>query len=522
MQKPIALIPLLLLCLTISAQRKSTSAKKTQSNTFNNMLGINAFEWDFLQDPKNPNDASKIYEPKMAIIKSFGGFRHYLDWQKIEPKRGSYTFNPTNNGGWNLDIIYQRCQQEGIDVLADIKGCPDWLQQTYPLNLRDSENVPMSFGADKSNPASYIEQAKAAFQFAARYGSNKKVDPALVTVDTKPRWTNDPVNVSKIGLGVIKYIECDNERDKWWKGDKAHQTAEEYAANLSAFYDGDKGRLGKGVGVKTADPGIKVVMAGLANPDPKYVEAMINWCKVHRGYKPDGSINLCFDVINYHYYANDHKPGTTDIGTVGIAPELSEAGKIADSFVKLGKVYHLPVWVTEAGYDINSGSPQRAIPVGNKSALQTQADWVIRTSFLYARHGINKVFFYELYDDNSDNPVQYASSGLASKTGERRPAADYIYQAKQLLDDFAYQGTINNYPLVDVYRKGNKTIYALMVPDEKGLTTTCKLSLGKSTTATIHKFNIGSNNMLINKVSAFNHILSIKVTETPVFVEVTN
>ena len=61
-----------------------------------------------------------------------------------------------------------------------------------------------------------------------------------------------------------------------------------------------------------------------------------------------------------------------------------------------------------------------------------------------------------------------------------------------------------------------------MVPDEKGSTTTCKLSLGKSTTATIYNFSIGSNNMLINKVSANGRILSIKVTETPVFVEVTN
>ena len=522
MQKSLALIPLLLLTIITSAQRKPGPVKKTTPNTFSNMLGINAFEWDFLQDPKNPNDATKIYEPKMEIIKSFGGFRHYLDWQKIEPKRGSYTFNPTNNGGWNLDIIYQRCQLEGIDVLADIKGCPDWLQQTYPLNLRDGEDVPMPFGADKSDPASYIEQAKAAFQFAARYGSNKKIDPSLVTVDSKPRWTNDPVNMPKTGLGVIKYMECDNERDKWWKGDKARQTAEEYAANLSAFYDGDKGKLGKGIGVKAADPNIKVVMAGLANPDPKYVEAMINWCKTHRGYKTDGSVNLCFDVINYHYYSNDHKPGTTDMGTVGVAPELSEAGKIADSFVKLGKAFHLPVWVTEAGYDVNAGSPQRAISIGNKSVLQTQADWIIRTSLLYARHGINKVFFYELYDDNSDNPVQYASSGLAAKTIERRPAADYIYQAKHLLGEYNYQGTINNYPLVDVYRKGSKTIYALMVPDEKGSSVNCKLSLGKSATATIYNFKTGSNAMLKNEVHVSGHILNIKVSETPVFVEVTN
>jgi len=517
MQKITTLIVFLFISINLNAQRIAQLPPKS-TDTFNNMLGVNAFEWDFLQDPKNPNDVSKIYEPKMEVIKAFGGFRHYLDWQKIEPKRGSYTFNPTNNGGWNLDVIYQRCKQEGIDVLVCIKGCPDWLQETYPLRLRDGENVPMPFGADKNNPESYTEQAKAGFQFAARYGSNKNVDPALVSVDSKPRWTNDGINVVKIGLGLVKYIECDNERDKWWKGDKANQTAEEYAANLSAYYDGDKGKLGKGVGVKAADPNMKVVMAGLASNDPKYVQDMINWCKVHRGYKPDGSVDLCFDVINFHFYANDHKPGSKDMGNVGIAPELSEAGQVADSFVKLGKAYHLPVWITETGYDINPGSPQRAISIGSKPVLITQADWIIRTAFLFTRHGIGKLFFYELYDDNTENPI--ASCGLATQKQQRRPAADYIYQAKHLIGDFSYRGTISNYPLVDVYRRGSKTIYALMIADEKGASAICKLNLGQATSATICNFKPGGNNMAENTVPVPTHVLSIKVTETPVFVEI--
>jgi hypothetical protein len=512
MQKLSLFILLLLIGINTNGQQKT--------NTFNNMLGINAFEWDFLQDPKNPNDVSKIYEPKMDIIKSFGGFRHYLDWQKIEPKRGSFTFNPVNNGGWNLDVIYQRCKQENIDVLVCIKGCPDWLLETYPLNLRDGENIPMPFGAKRDDPVSYVEQAKAAFQFAARYGSNKNVNPALVSVDSKPRWTNDPINMPKIGLDYIKYIECDNERDKWWKGDKAHQTAEEYAANLSAFYDGDQGRLGKGVGVKTADPSIKVVMAGLAKPDPNYVQAMINWCRVHRGYKADGSVNLCFDVINYHYYSSNAKPGSTDMGTEGVAPELSQAGQIADTFVALGKRYHLPVWITEAGYDVNQGSPLKAIPIGNKTALQTQADWILRTSLLYARHGINKVFYYELFDDNSANPVQFASSGLADKTPlAHRPSANYVYQAKHLLGGYTYKGTINNFPLVDVYRNGSKTMYVLSIPDEQGKTGICTLNLGNGTKAMVYHLNPSGINLQQNMETASDHNLKVKVSETPVFVE---
>jgi len=519
MQKTIVFIAILILNLTSKAQQKAAP----QGNTFNNMLGINAFEWDFLQDPKNPNDASKIFEPKMEIIKSFGGFRHYLDWQKVEPKRGSFTFNPTNNGGWNLDVIYQRCKLEGIDVLVCLKGCPDWLLETYPMNMRDGENIPMPFGARRDDPASYVEQAKMAFQFAARYGSNKNINPALVTVDSKPRWTADPVNIPKIGLGLVKYIECDNERDKWWKGDKAHQTPAEYAANLSAFYDGDKGRLGKNVGVKNADQNIKVVMAGLAKPDPDYVRAMINWCRVHRGYRADGSVNLCFDVINYHYYSGNAKPGSTELGNEGVAPELSQTANLADAFMRLGRQYHLPVWVTESGYDINQGSPQKAIPVGNKSALVTQADWIIRTSLLYARHGISKVFYYELFDDNSTNSTQYETSGLAVKEPlKRRPAANYIYQVKHLLGNYSYKGTINNFPLVDVYRDGNKTIYVLTIPDEQGKSGICTLNLGSATKAVVYQLTPDGIDMEQRIVNSTDHNVKTKVGETPVFVEKVN
>jgi hypothetical protein len=510
--KKLLLIPILFLSITLSAQHIE----------FKNELGVNAFEWDFLQNPKDPNDAMHIFEPKMRIIESFGGVRHYLDWVKIEPKKGSFTFNPCFSGGWNLDAIYERCKQDGIEVLADIKQCPDWLLQTYPHDMRDGEDVPMPYGANKSDPASYIEQAKAGFQFAARYGSNKHVDASLVTVDSHPRWTNDPPNVVKIGMGVIHYIECDNERDKWWKGDKAHQTAEEYAANLSAFYDGDKGRLGKNVGVKTADPNMKVVMGGIATANPEYVRAMIEWCRVHRGLRADGSVDICFDVINYHYYANDSEPGSKKQATIGMAPELTGAVALADRFVMLGKRYHLPVWVTESGYDLNQGSPQRAIPIGNKSPLITQADWTIRTSFMFARHGVERVFYYELYDDNSANPTQYASSGLADKKIERRPVADYCYQAKHLLGDYTYRSTISHYPIVDVYRKGTKTVYALMVPEQKGASAIAKLNLSSATTATICNFNPGSDEMSKKVVTIPGHILAVNVTETPVFVVINN
>lgn len=496
-----------------------TQALLADGTEFKNMLGVNAFEWNFLQNPADPNNGMQIYEPKMQLIKSFAGVRHYLDWSKIETEQGKYTFNPTRSGGWNLDAMYQRCKADNVDLLVCLKTCPDWLLQTYPGDQRDAENVPMPYGADKKQPESYILQAKAGFQFAARYGSTAQQDMSLVSVNSTPRWTGDQVNVVKTGMNLVKYIECDNERDKWWKGDKAYQTAEEYAANLSAFYDGHKGKLGKGVGVKAADPNMKVVMAGLAKTDVNYVAAMIEWCKKNRGYRADGSVDLCFDVINFHLYSNDHEAhgGTA---TQGIAPELSEAAKVAHDFVALGQNYHLPVWVTEAGYDINEHSPQRAIAIGTKSALLTQADWTIRTSLLYARNGIKKVFFYLLYDDNLSSWTQYASSGLLTGDLKRRPAAEYVAQVKNLLGDFVYQKTISQTPLVDVYKKGTTSIYVLMMGDQTGKGLYYTLNLPGKEKALTHNLRTGYTTTLVKGVNVTNGGIRIKVTETPFFIEV--
>ena len=484
-----------------------------------NMFGINSYEWNFLQDPANINLKSTIYEANMSVIKSFSAVRHYMNWNKLENSRGDYTFNPTNNGGWDYDLIYTRCKQEGILVLADMKNCPTWLVSTYPPNMLDNENVPIPYGQDKSDPASYIDQGRAAFQFAARYGYNTTVAPELVKVNPIPRWTNDPPNVVKIGLGLIKYIECGNEWDKWWKGPATKQTPEEYAANLSAFYDGDKGRLGNNVGVKTADPGMQVVIGGLATCNVDFVKRIIEWCKTNRGYTADGSINLCFDVINYHFYNNDGNILTHKGAKTGIAPELSMAGSVAGSFVKLAYSLQKPpeVWVTESGYDINQHSYQKAIPIGNKTVLETQADWILRTSLLYIRAGIKRVFYYQLLDDTPNANVQYATSGLA-EDGKRRPAADYILQTNKLMGSYTYRSTVNTNPLVDKYISGSKKMYVLTIPDQKNRTATYILDLGTAK-ANIYTLKIGSDKAAVATVNTVAGKLSVNVTETPVFVE---
>lgn len=499
------------------APTKAVSQAPQKATKLKDMMGVNAFEWDF----EEANNPMKVDESKMQAVKSFTGVRHYMDWEKLELSEGAYTFNPVHSGGWNYDAIYERCKAEGIEVLACLKTLPGWLLESYPAPERDSENVPVRYGKEFSDPASYREQAKVAFQYAARYGSNKNVEAALLSVNKKQRWGGDDINQVRVGLGLIKYFECENERDKWWKGRKAYQTAREYAANLSAFYDGHKNTMGPGVGVKNADPTMIVVMAGVALANTDYVRGMIDWCKQYRGYRPDGRVDVCWDVVNYHIYSdNGNSSQSGSAGGRGTAPEVSQASQIAKDF---GQMAHqelggMPVWITETGYDVNPGSPLRAIQVGSKSVLLTQADWILRTALLYARAGIDKVFFYQLYDNNAPNPVQFNSSGLLNLDKTRKPAADYLYQANRLMGEYTYQETLSSDPVVDRYTLNGKSAYVLSVPDEKDRTVAYTLDLGKARSAQVHTPKAGANAMTTTNLTTVDGKLPLTVTETPLFV----
>jgi hypothetical protein len=493
---------------------KSTEIK--QKAPLKNFFGVNAFEWDFVDSKK---DAYRLEQKRVEAIQSFGGVRHYLDWERIEDKEGQYTFNPSHKGGWNYDTLYATLKGLNIDVLTCLKTLPKWMLESYPAELRNNENVPARFGKNLSDPNSYVEQARAAFQFAARYGSNKSINRNLVKVNSSARWTNDRINQIQIGKGLIKYIECDNERDKWWKGRKAYQTGREYAANLSAFYDGHKQRMGKDVGVKNADPSMKVVMAGLANPSTDYIKGMIDWCKENRGYKKDGTVDLCWDVVNFHYYTNESSLRR------GVAPEKESNGKyasaLAQSFVQLAQSLNLnmPVWVTEAGYDLDENSRNKAIPIKEKTAMQTQADWLLRTSLMYSRNGVEKVFFYQLRDDNPGTGKLYASSGLINKDFSSRPASEYMKQTIQLFGEYIYVKSMKSSPIVDYYTNAkNQELYVAYIPDEVGNQEKLELNLPGKKSATIYTPVFGAASMM-SKISAIqNGKLVVPISETPIFI----
>ncbi len=494
------------------------------SSSFRKMLGINAFEWNVAEAdaPNRPNKA------RVAALRNFSGFRHYLDWQKIEPQPGQYTFNPSKNGSWNYDAMYERLKVEQIDVLVCLKTIPDWLQASYPADQRDYESVPARWGSNWLLPSAYREQACAGFQFMARYGFNKTIDPTLVSVSRETTWAGK--NEVKIGLGLVRYIECDNERDKTWKGRKAYQSAREYAANLSAFYDGHKHTLGPDVGVKTADPLVTVVMGGLANSDnTDYLRAMIDWCREFRGYRANGQVDLCWDVINQHCYANNAGLSQQGGGERGVAPERAGLAKIIAKLMAISRqeAGGMPLWISEIGYDQHPGSPFRAIPIGTKSVAETQADWILRTALLLSRTGVDRIFFYQLYDENSASSTQFASMGLLNADKSRKPATDYLIQTRVLLANCHYVSSLPGGPaglLIDRYEPVRPApgpiVYALWVPDEQGRTATYSLPLRPGQVADLCQPVLGKSQMSRQRLNSRGGAVEVPVSETPVFVVV--
>ena len=87
---------------------------------FKNMLGINGFEWEYIKG----NGSNQLDNDKVGLISTFSGFRHYLDWEKIEPKEGVFNLN-------FYDQIYQKNKELGIQSLICLQIMPGWMRTTY-------------------------------------------------------------------------------------------------------------------------------------------------------------------------------------------------------------------------------------------------------------------------------------------------------------------------------------------------------------------------------------------------------
>jgi hypothetical protein len=341
------------------------------------------------------------------VVKPFAIVREFNSWGWFEHQKGVYSFEPSFQSGANLDTHYANLKSIGVKPIFCAHQSAGWLN-TYPTF--DPDDKPLNtFTSDSTDPLSYSNYARFLFQVAGRYGSTA-VPLSLMSVKDDSNMAWPPNQVKKSGLNLLEYISPWNEPDKWWKIPNGYFTAQEYAALLSACWDGHEGRiLGGDAGIKTADPNMKVVLGGLVELSVPYIQEMDAWFKANRTDKV-----FCADVLDVHHYSNNFGRNLYMTGAQGISPE---ADNLRQQLIPLAQYRNQvfpnkELWLSEFGYDTSTGSVQRAVPYAGYNAEEVQAMWNVRAYMEAIAAGFDRTFIYHVNDINDDPLGIYMTSGL--------------------------------------------------------------------------------------------------------------
>lgn len=310
-----------------------------------------------------------------------------------------------------LDDYLYRAKGLGIDVLPCVNLTPDWYAGVSD-GSGSNNYPPIKKGLSRTDPNSYKDYAEFWFQFAARYGSKKHPDSDL-KIDVTPRWNNDVPNVKKSGLGLLKYVEINNEVDIWWlKGGEQYVTPAEHVAMLVAVMDA----------IKRADPNMKVVMAGLTGLDFTYLKEMDSEFKRRGKQWPD--------VVNCHYYTHEGnqyaKWPPTWWNSGATFPENDKGFPYISEVIKFCKSINRPLWITEFGCD--SKPPSWMHIDGSKYGTtdeQAQGRLLVETYKAYFAAGVERCYSFMAADEPGSNGGLWQTSGILrnkSNNWQEKPA----------------------------------------------------------------------------------------------------
>ena len=386
----------------------------------------------------------------------------------IEQLACSYVIREYHNVGWsyslgsfpgkaanfkntvvgNFDSAYEIYSEAGFLVIP----CLQWNEQSAPGRVYDEFEGKLSTEVasweEKYLPENYAAYADLIYQYAARYGSSKMgylVENMIAHSDAVPGAT--------AGRGQIQWIELGNEPNG---EDAAGATPYQLAALTSAAYDGHQRTLLSHVfnpnsfsypfGGKTADPDIKLAIAGLAGIQDRYIMSMAYWMRANR---TDGSIAM--DAFNVHTYFGKYFTMNDQTIIVGVSPEEYGLVDAISRLVEFRNKYYpdVEVWLTEFGWDTNQSyeTMTSAHAYDTKDlngdgliseyemvmrSREIQGMWLVRAYILLASCGVDKATMY-MCEDAADDEVgaigKYGTCGIWATA--RMPETRYqIYDAK--------------------------------------------------------------------------------------------
>lgn len=494
---------------------------------YKNQTGVNGFTSSWLP---GPNPDNPYYEQGYQILKKMGSCRIYLDCVELVKEEHKFRYKH-NWRGYNTDALFTRFKEDGIFPNVCIQGAPAYITNTW-VDKPDEQNLLRPYGTPKEAASSYSWIGKIAFQVAARYGRNADINLDLIEVDeTQPSYEEPSGKL--VGLNLLEVLEIGNEVDKWWKGEDCNLLGRQFAYYMSAIYDGHKGTLGNNVGIKTADPTMKVTNAGLASFHPDFLFSFVRECEKIRGRLPSGAIDIPLDgYYSYHCYPNTADTQHSGEDSRGMAIEISSTVEQLDKFkeVNYRQLGNLKYVSGETGYDLSVNSPLRAEPpVGSSFTIKEwQGILNLRIALYYAKNGVYRNFFFTWFDDGEPDGGQFSTCGLVETTGSTpnmnlvlRPSAYYLVQSADLMGAYTWSQQISTSPLVDKWINGSDVIYTLYHATESNQSSTYNLSLPGITSVTKYTLNESGLTMTAQNIS-ISGSLSVNVTEEPVFIKINN
>ena len=261
----------------------------------------------------------------------------------------------------------------------------------------------------------------------------------------------------------VGYMELWNEPDKtymWYPNadlslpdrPRVGFTAPEYAALASATFDGHDNTV-RGdrptpgaindyqLGVLQF-PNVKFVMAGLSDIDPANITYLYDFRTQYNNVRGTPTqFNFPFRVINYHHYCDNKWDG---LGTVGVSPESDNFNiggtntKFKQRLIDLRTQFttganpigaNCEFWLSEFGWDTNSGSDQKAPAIGSNDQEEVQGEWLVRGYMEIAAAGWNRAMQFCIRDENSaSGGGRFQASGLLRDRYQNHvPKKSYYY-----------------------------------------------------------------------------------------------
>lgn len=362
-------------------------------------------------------------------------------------------------------------------------------QTNYPWEMGKVKPLSTSDKTIGKLPKDFKDEAELYFQYAGRYGSTPST---LLEQYRKISSDQKPQN----GLNSISAIEV------YTHPDKAKNTVcpecsffhpFEYAAYLSAIYDGDQKALGPNFGIKSSAPAMPVIFGSLSIPSIDYPLMVSMWSKEYRS-----SQSLPFDILGYT--ANSRSEGKA---------AMPEKSGLYDTFKKLvvEKNRYFPdkeIWITEFGFESNPASTMGVeVPPGS-TPEEVQGLWLTRGLLLLSAAGVDRVYLHPLFDNTQFSQSTYGLIYSGKDQYKSKKSYFMIGSLIKSLHEYVFEKFVD--PIEE--HKGNQDVITLKFRHQ----TNEKKSMYVSWTPT----NNGSNHVLSQYQVPLDLNIDIKTTKAQV------